>query len=201
MRSRKNKEYDTVASAMQISQTELKGLYTITPDVFQDSRGAFMEIFHSEKFKTVGLDLTFVQENISVSKKGVVRGLHFQWDKPLGKYVRVGKGSAFCVAVDIRKNSPTRARWLGFDLDESNKIQLYLVPGFAFGFCATSGITEIDYHYTAHYNPKGESNIIWNDPDVGIRWPVKEPILSPRDQEAETFKEWLARPESEFFKM
>ncbi|MDP3963888.1 MAG: dTDP-4-dehydrorhamnose 3,5-epimerase [bacterium] len=186
---------------MRITETSLKGVFTIAPDIIADARGAFMEIFHAEKFGQAGIKANFLQENISLSKKGVIRALHFQWDPPLGKFVRIIHGKAFAVAVDLRKNSETLGRWLGFELSGENRLQLFLPFGFAFGFCALDDATELNYHFTVPWNPKGESAIIWNDPDIGIDWPVTEPILSGRDAQAGTFKEWLARPESDKFRV
>jgi dTDP-4-dehydrorhamnose 3,5-epimerase len=183
---------------MNFSSTILEGLNVIEPQVHEDERGYFMEVFHRDKFREAGFDLNFVQENISLSKRGVVRGLHFQWDKPLAKLIRIVRGSALVVAVDIRKSSPTLGKWFGLELSEENKKQLYVMPGFASGFSVISGEAAVNYNYTAVYNPAGESNILWKDPDIGIEGPLNtEPILSPRDAEAISFADWLKDPRSD----
>ncbi len=131
--------------------------------------------------------------------KSVVRGLHFQWDPPLAKLIRVSWGLIFAVAVDIRKKSPALGKWMGIELSAEERKEMYVPPGFASGFCSLSDPAQVEYLYTAPYNPKGESSIIWNDPEIGIRWPVKNPVLSPRDASGQTFQEWLKRPESDCF--
>ncbi|TSC96827.1 MAG: dTDP-4-dehydrorhamnose 3,5-epimerase [Parcubacteria group bacterium Athens0714_26] len=182
---------------MKIEKTDINDLYIITPEVFRDNRGFFIEVCRKDKFKEAGIDVDFVQFNQSQSKKGVVRGLHFQWDKPLGKLIRVTKGNAFVVVVDIRKKSDTFKQWFGLELSEDNKKLLYAPSGFAAGFCALSDLVDVQYGYTALYNSKAESNIIWNDLDIGIEWPIKNPIISDRDKNAQTFQNWVIRPESE----
>lgn len=185
---------------MKIEQNnKIKDLYIISPEVFNDVRGFFMEVCRQDKLREAGIDANFVQFNQSQSKKGVVRGLHFQWDQPLGKLIRVTKGSAYVVAADIRKKSDTFKQWVGMELSEENKKLLYVPAGFAAGFCALSDLTDVQYSYTVLYNSKGESNIIWNDPDIGIDWPIKDPILSDRDKNAQTLKQWIERPELNLF--
>ncbi len=181
---------------MNIKETDLKGLYGIEPKVYEDFRGFFIEVYRKDVFKDLGLDLNFVQNNQSRSKKGVIRALHFQYDPPIGKLMRVTLGEAYVAAVDIRKNSPTFGKWLSFNLSDHNKKMLYASPGFAIGFCALSDIMDMQYKFTALYNSKGESNIRWDDSDVGIDWPEKNPIVSERDRGAQSFKEWLEKPES-----
>lgn len=141
-------------------------------------------------------DTSFVQENHSLSKKGVLRGLHFQYDPPLGKMMRVVRGAAFVVAVDIRFNSPTRGKWFGIELSAENQKQLFAPAGFASGFCVTGEVAEVEYHYTVHYNAKGEAAIRYDDTQIAIAWPKKDPIVSDRDQQAMSFAEWLKRPEA-----
>lgn len=179
----------------------MSGLFIITPEPLEDERGFFMELYHRDKFATGGIDATIVQANNSWSKKGVVRGLHFQWDEPLGKLMRVPTGAAFLVAVDIRKNSPTFGKWFGEEFSPKNNKIIWAPPGFAMGFCALEEGTTLNYMFTALYNPRGEGSILWNDSDIGIKWPVAEPIVSERDKSAMTLKEWLARPESDLFKL
>jgi len=184
---------------VKIEENKIKGLYIITPTIHSDDRGFLMEVFHEGKFKEAGIEVKFVQDNQSQSQKNVVRELHFQWDKPLGKLFRVIRGSAFMVAVDIRKNSETLGQWFGEEFNEENKKIIFAPPGFATGFCALEDKTDIQYKYTALYNPDGESNILWNDKRIGIKWPIENPILSERDSAAQTLDEWLIRPESNYF--
>lgn len=178
----------------------MPGLFVIKPDVKGDERGFFMEVFRQDVFAKNGLDLQFVQVNHSRSGLNVLRGLHFQYDKPLGKLIRVINGRAYVVAVDIRKNSPTLGRWQGMELSAENKTLLYVPAGFASGFCVLDEIAEVEYQYTALYNPQGESNILWNDQALNIAWPLKNLIISERDKNANTLAEWLKKPESELFK-
>ena len=184
---------------MQIEETQLKGLYVISPKLISDERGFFMEAIRRDEFEKAGLPTRFVQVNHTSSKQHVLRGLHFQWDKPLGKVIRVIKGSAFMAFVDIRKKSETLGRSFLIEVSEDNKKIIYAPPGFAAGFCVPGDIAQVEYFYTEFYNPKGESSILWNDPEVAIPWPVINPILSQRDKNAETLDTWLKRPESDSF--
>ena len=184
---------------MIIEETPLRGLLVITPEIIEDNRGYFMELFRTDRFAEHGAPPTFVQQNLSYSKQGVIRALHFQWDKPLGKLVRVVEGRALAVGVDIRKKSPTLGKWFSVELSAKNKRSFYCPPGFAFGFCAFAGSVAVQYLYTALRNADAESSFLWNDPDIGVVWPVKDPVLSEKDANAQTFKEWLARPESDLF--
>jgi dTDP-4-dehydrorhamnose 3,5-epimerase len=159
--------------------------------VFEDSRGFFMEVFHQDFFRKAGLPSKFVQLNLSRSSKGVLRGLHFQWEPPMGKLMRVTVGKAFLVAVDIRKNSPTLGEWFGMELSEDIKKQVWAPAGFARGFCVLSDIAEIQYLCTGTFNAACESGISWNDPDIGIQWPIKEPIISEKDMKAQRLSQWL----------
>jgi len=184
---------------MRVVAEHLNGLRVLTPDVFEDERGFFLEAYRQDQFKALGLPESFVQENHSGSVRGVVRGLHFQWDPPMGKLMRVTRGTALLMAVDIRKGSPTLGKWVGVEASAENRIQVWAPPGFARGFCVLSDFAEIQYKCTGIYNNKGESGIRWNDPAIGIQWPVREPILSAKDQSAQTLEEWLARPQSNAF--
>ncbi len=184
---------------MQIESTHLGDLKVLAPEVFEDERGFFMEVYREDQFKTLGLPYHFVQENHSRSAKGVVRGLHFQWDPPQGKLMRVVYGIAFLMAVDIRKGSPTLGQWFGIEASAENKRQVWAPPGFARGFCVLTDFAEIQYKCTALWNPNGESGILWNDPEIGIKWPANEPILSGKDGEAQTLKQWLDSPLSDHF--
>ena len=184
---------------IRIESRHLGDVTVLASEVFEDERGFFMEVYRSDQYKALGLPTEFVQDNHSRSKRGVVRGLHFQWDPPMGKLMRVTYGSAFLIAVDIRKGSPTLGRWFGVEVSAQDKKQVWAPAGFARGFCVTSDFAEIQYKCTGIYNPKGESGIRWNDPKVGIQWPVKEPELSGKDRQAQTLDEWLASPASNHF--
>jgi len=173
----------------------------LIPDIFQDSRGFFMEAYREDQFKAHGLPTHFVQDNHSRSARGVVRGLHFQWEPPMGKLMRVTLGSAFLVAVDIRKDSPTIGKWVGVEASAENRRQVWAPAGFARGFCVLSDFAEIQYKTTGLYNSKAESGILWNDPAIGIKWPlpVGEVQLSEKDKKAQTLAQWLASRDSENF--
>jgi dTDP-4-dehydrorhamnose 3,5-epimerase len=184
---------------MQFTKLELSGLILVESTAHADVRGHFMEAFNARNFATEGIQLDLQQHNISHSKKDVVRGLHFQWDKPLDKFIRVTRGSAFLVAVDIRKQSPTYGKWYGKEIKETDHLGLYAPFGFATGFCALEDATEIEYYYSAFFNPQGESNIAWNDPDLAIVWPITEALLSDRDAAADSLAAWAKKPESDLF--
>jgi dTDP-4-dehydrorhamnose 3,5-epimerase len=158
----------------KINETSIKNVYIIEPTVFGDERGYFMETYNQNEFKESGLDLNFVQDNQSKSTKGVLRGLHFQYKHPQGKLVRVIKGEVFDVAVDLRKNSPTYGKWEGVVLSEDNKKQFYIPEGFAHGFLVLSDEAEFTYKCTDFYDPDDEGGILWNDPEIGIEWPLND---------------------------
>jgi dTDP-4-dehydrorhamnose 3,5-epimerase len=183
-----------------IESRHLNGLCVLKPQVFQDDRGFFTEVFRADQFKELGLPTQFLQDNHSGSVRNVVRGLHFQWDPPMGKLMRVTRGTAFLIAVDIRKGSPTLGKWFGSEISADSRKQVWAPAGFARGFCVLSDYAEIQYKCTGIYSNKGESGILWDDPEIGIQWPVHEPLLSDKDRKAQTLKEWLARPESENFR-
>ena len=185
---------------IKIESRHLQDVVVLVPDVFQDSRGFFMETFREDQFKAHGLPYHFVQDNHSRSAKGVVRGLHFQWEPPMGKLMRVTQGSAFLVAVDIRKGSPTLGKWAGIEASAENRREVWAPAGFARGFCVLSDFAEIQYKCTGAYNNKAESGILWNDPAVGIQWPVTNAELSEKDKKAQTLAQWLDSPASENFK-
>jgi len=184
---------------IQVEAQYLNGVFVLVPEIFQDDRGFFMESWRRDQFKEIGLDLDFVQDNHSRSARGVVRGLHFQWDPPMGKLMRVTRGTAFLVAVDIRKGSPSLGQWVGVEASEENRRQVWAPAGFARGFCALSESADIQYKCTGSYNSKGESGILWNDPAIGVEWPAKNPILSDKDRVARTLEQWLQSPESDHF--
>ena len=152
-------------------QTELPGVVIIEPTVFGDARGYFMETFQKEEFAAAGIDHEFVQDNQSMSKKGVLRGLHFQKEYPQGKLVRVIKGRVFDVAVDLRSGSETYGKWYGVELTEENKKQFYISEGFAHGFLVLSDEAEFCYKVTDFYHPGDEGGLAWNDPEIGVEWP------------------------------
>jgi dTDP-4-dehydrorhamnose 3,5-epimerase len=185
---------------IRIESAHLNGLVVLAPDVFEDERGFFMEVFRADQFKELGLPYNFVQDNHSRSQKGVLRGLHFQWEPPMGKLMRVTYGSAYLVAVDIRKGSPSLGQWFGIEVSAQNKKQVWAPAGFARGFYTLSDFAEIQYKCTGTYNNKGEGGFLWNDPEIGVEWPVTDLILSDKDKKAQTFSEWLAKPESDNFK-
>ena len=183
-----------------IESRHLNGLCVLKQPVFQDERGFFTEVFRADQFKQIGLPTEFLQDNHSGSVHGVLRGLHFQWDQPMGKLMRVIRGTAFLMAVDIRKGSPTLGKWFGIEVSAESRKQVWAPAGFARGFCVLSDYAEIQYKCTAIYNSKGESGIRWNDPDIGIEWPLKDFIVSEKDRKARTLNEWLKSPESDNFR-
>ncbi|MDD6844858.1 MAG: dTDP-4-dehydrorhamnose 3,5-epimerase [Clostridia bacterium] len=168
---------------IKVEKTPIEGLYVIEPTVHQDERGYFVETYNQRDFEEAGLYYTFVQDNQSMSVKGVLRGLHFQKEFPQAKLVRVIKGTVFDVAVDIRKNSPTYGKWYGVELSEDNKKQFLISEGFAHGFVVLSDVAEFCYKVTDFYHPGDEGGIAYNDPDIGIEWPVTDNlIMSQKDQ-------------------
>jgi len=182
------KENKNIMKKFKFINTKIKDLYIIEPTVFGDDRGYFMETYNYEEFKEAGLDMVFVQDNQSKSKKGVLRGLHFQKEYSQGKLVRVLSGEVFDVAVDFRKNSETYGEWFGVILNEENKRQFYVPEGFAHGFLVTSDKAEFVYKCTNLYHPEFEGGIAWNDPDIGIEWPlenIEDVLLSEKDKNAD----------------
>jgi len=184
---------------IRIESRHLEDVVVVVPEMFRDGRGFFSEIFRADQFEAFGLPTQFVQDNHSRSVRGVIRGLHFQWSPPMGKLMRVIAGAAFLVAVDIRKGSPTLGEWVGIEATSENRRCVWAPAGFARGFCALSDGTEIEYKCTGIYNSKAESAIRWNDPAIGIRWPIADPIISEKDRNALLLAEWLALPESANF--
>jgi dTDP-4-dehydrorhamnose 3,5-epimerase len=174
---------------MNIIPTSLEGLLIIEPDVFGDTRGYFLETYHQGRYRSAGLDTTFVQDNLSFSKKGSLRGLHFQITHPQAKLVQAVTGKIFDVAVDIRPESPTFGKWSSALLSEENKRQLFIPGGFAHGFCVLSESAHVAYKCSDYYSPEDESGILWSDPAIAIDWPVKDPILSDKDQQYSCLKD------------
>lgn len=169
---------------MQVEDTPLPGVKLLTPKVFGDERGFFMETFNQRTAAGAGIPAEWVQDNHSYSQYGVLRGLHYQYPTWQGKLVRVVQGEIFDVAVDIRRDSATFGRWFGARLSGENKQQLYLPEGFAHGFCVTSEDAHVLYKCTTLYQPDEDAGVLWNDPDIGIEWPVDSPILSDKDANA-----------------
>lgn len=170
---------------IKVETCHIDGLKVILPTVFGDERGYFMETYHYHDFKEAGIDVTFVQDNQSASKKGVLRGLHFQLQYPQDKLVRVIRGEVFDVAVDLRQASPTYGQWYGVHLSEENKKMFFIPKGFAHGFLVLSDYAEFAYKCTDFYHPNDEGGLLWSDPEIGISWPVSEDmelIISEKDK-------------------
>lgn len=180
---------------IKVTTCEIEGLYVIEPTVFKDERGYFMETYNQNDFKEAGLNMTFVQDNQSMSVKGVLRGLHFQKQYPQGKLVRAVRGTVFDVAVDLRSDSKTYGKWFGVTLSAENKKQFYIPEGFAHGFLVLSDEAEFAYKCTDFYHPGGEGGLLWSDPEIGVEWPIEpgmELIISEKDKKwsglKDTFK-------------
>lgn len=180
-----------------IESRHLEDIVVIVPKAHHDDRGFFMEVYRADQFRELGLPSEFVQDNHSFSRKGVVRGLHFQWEPLMGKLMRVSRGTAFLVAVDIRKGSPTLGQWFGLEASAENMKQVWAPAGFARGFCALTDEVEVQYKCTGIYNDRAESAIRWDDPDVGVEWPLKEVRLSDKDRNAHSLRVWLTSPDAE----
>ena len=174
---------------MNVIETSLPGVLLIEPKVYADTRGFFMETYHAADFRARGIDATFVQDNQSRSVRGVLRGLHYQEPNPQGKLVRCTRGALYDVAVDIRVGSPQFGKWTATELTEENRRMLWVPPGFAHGFCALSDVADLVYKCTEFYEAQSDRSIVWNDPDIGIAWPIPKPTLSPKDAEAPRLKD------------
>ena len=177
---------------MKFVATSLPGVIRTVPTLYRDDRGFFMETWQAQRFRDAGIDVEFVQDNFSHSSKGTLRGLHYQIERPQGKLVRVVSGQVFDVAVDLRKTSPGFGRWVGEILSADNKHQLWVPPGFGHGFLVLSETAEFEYKCTDYYAPEFECSIRWDDPDIGIKWPLlagEEPVLSGRDAAAPYLKD------------
>jgi dTDP-4-dehydrorhamnose 3,5-epimerase len=166
---------------VRVVASALPGVLLIDLDVHEDGRGFFVETYHAERYSQHGIVGPFVQDNHSRSVGGTLRGLHLQLRRPQGKLIRVIEGEIFDVAVDVRRRSPTFGRWVGVRLSATNFKQVFIPPGFAHGFCVVSPAAQVVYKCTDVYDPEGEIGIAWNDPAIGIAWPVGDPVLSPRD--------------------
>ncbi len=167
---------------MNLTRFEIEGLLLIEPKVFGDARGFFLESWNELRYREAGLAATFVQDNLSFSRRGALRGLHFQNPAPQAKLVSVLQGEVFDVAVDIRRRSPTFGRWHGVNLSAENKRQFFIPPGFAHGFAVLSDAALFFYKCTDFYAPQHEVTVAWDDPDIGIQWPLANPVLSDKDQ-------------------
>jgi len=177
-------------------ETSIEGVYIIEPTVVGDNRGYFMESYSKRDFEEAGLTMNFVQDNESKSKKGVLRGLHFQTKHTQGKLVRVVEGEVFDVAVDLREGSPTFGKWTGVTLTAENKKQFYIPEGFAHGFLVLSETATFQYKCTDYYAPEYDGGVLWNDPEIGIEWPlegIEEVLLSDKDQKQQTLKEFMSK--------
>ena len=168
---------------MKILETSLPGVMVIEPQVFGDKRGFFLETFRDDIFKDAGIHESFVQDNHSRSSKGVLRGLHYQLIQPQGKLVRVTRGGVFDVAVDVRKGSPAFGQWYGTTLDEESMRMMYIPQGFAHGFVVLSETADFIFKCTDYYHPESEQGILWNDSEIGIKWPIVDTKLSQKDTE------------------
>lgn len=166
---------------MKVTETKLPGVLRVEPEIYADLRGYFLETFQAERYRAAGLPGDFVQDNVSFSKGRVLRGLHLQYPNPQGKLIYAVEGEIFDVAVDLRAGSPSFGRWSGERLSAGNGRQLYIPEGFAHGFCVVSDSARVAYKCTALFAPDCDLAVLWSDPDIGIDWPVKEPVLSEKD--------------------
>ena len=178
---------------MRVVPTGIAGVLIVEPDIHADGRGFFLETYHADRYRQHGIAGPFVQDNHSRSVAGTLRGLHLQLRHPQGKLIRVIEGEIFDVAVDARRGSPTFGRWVGVALTAENFKQVYVPPGFAHGFCVVSAIAQVEYKCTDIYDPASEIGVAWNDPALGISWPVTQPLLSKRDSRHPTLAELTDR--------
>jgi len=178
---------------VQVIDLPLAGLKLIKPRVFPDRRGFFVETYQLPRYREFGVECEFVQDNHSRSARGTLRGLHYQASPGQAKLIRVATGTIYDVAVDIRPDSPTFGKWYGTYLTAEEHEQVFIPVGFAHGFCVMSEAADVLYKVSTVYDPKTESGIRWNDPEIGVEWPVKEPLLSPRDEQTESFADYARR--------
>jgi dTDP-4-dehydrorhamnose 3,5-epimerase len=181
---------------MKVTELELPGARLIEPSVHEDTRGFFVETWSRSRYADAGIDVAFVQDNHSRSVGGTLRGLHYQHAPGQAKLVRVARGRIFDVAVDLRPDSPTFGRWKGVELDDQRHHQLFLPVGFAHGFCVLSEVADVVYRVSSPYAPDAERTIAWDDPELGIEWPVEAPLLSPRDRSGTAFADLRGRGQS-----
>lgn len=180
---------------MNVIKTALPGVLILEPKVISDNRGAFMEVFHAKRYAEAGISYVFVQDNYSKSVQDTLRGMHFQEPNAQGKLIQVISGSVYDVVVDIRRGSPTFRMWRGVDLSSENHKQLWIPPGYAHGFLVRSPTAEVLYKCTDFYRPDTDYSLAWNDPEIGIRWPVQHPLLSKKDAEAPRLSEIKVLPQ------
>lgn len=178
---------------MKFTQTHLPGVVLVEPDVFRDARGFFLETFHERKYREGGIPWSFVQDNQSRSQRGTLRGLHAQLERPQGKLVRALRGEIWDVAVDARPGSATFGQWFGATLSDADFRQLFVPPGFLHGFCVLSEVAEVEYKCTAFYDREDEIGVRWDDPAIGIAWPLRDPLLSPKDAQLPSLEELRPR--------
>jgi len=174
---------------MKVLETDLPGVLVVEPTVHGDHRGFFLETYHRARYAEHGIDGAFVQDNHSRSEGAILRGLHAQGRRPQGKLVRAVEGTIFDVAVDIRVGSPSFGRWVGVELSAESFRQLWVPPGFAHGFCVLSGAAQVEYKCTELYAPDDELTVAWDDPEIGVAWPLDQPVLSDKDRRAKTLAE------------
>jgi dTDP-4-dehydrorhamnose 3,5-epimerase len=184
--------YDWSENSVKVTETILPGVLIIEPKVFGDHRGFFKETYQADRYREIGIELPFVQDNHSRSQRGVLRGLHLQLTRPQGKLVSCSAGSVYDVAVDVDPTSETFGKHVGVELSESNHLQMWIPPGYAHGFCVLSEVADFQYKCTDLYFPEDEGGLIWNDPDVAIDWPIDNPALSDKDTKLPTLKELKA---------
>lgn len=188
---------------MEIEKTKFSDVLVLTPKVWSDDRGYFYEVFHKDKFIEAGLPQEFVQDNLSYSKKGVLRGMHFQWNPHQGKLVRTVLGKVYDVVIDIKRGSPTFGQWFGIELSDENHKMLWVPPGYAHGFLTLSDEAIFEYKCTGMYSPGNEGIVRYDDPEINIDWPkiagINEFLLAPKDAQGATFAEWQKTPEFETF--
>jgi len=177
---------------VKVIETQLPGVLIFEPKIFGDQRGFFTETYQQQRYSEAGIELPFVQDNHSRSARGVLRGLHFQRTRPQGKLVRVSRGAVYDVAVDINPKSPTCGQYVGVELNDENHRQLWVPPGYAHGFCVLSDVADFIYKCTDYYFPDDEGGLLWNDADVQIPWPIKNPQLSAKDQLNPTLSQLIA---------
>lgn len=178
---------------MKVFPTDLDGVLVIEPQVHRDERGFFAETYHAARYAAAGIGATFVQDNHSRSVKHTLRGLHAQLERPQAKLLRVLRGRIFDVVVDVRVGSPTFKRWVGVELSDENFRQIFVPIGFAHGFCVLSDVAEVEYKCSDVYQAGDELGLAWNDPEIGVAWPVKDPLLSPKDRDGKPLARLLDR--------
>ena len=174
---------------MNVHKTELDGVVVIEPNVFNDQRGYFLETYNQKRYQEIGINSNFVQDNLSFSKKGTLRGLHYQYPHDQAKLVQVIQGEVFDVVVDIRRKSPMFGKWIGQYLSDENNLQIFVPEGFAHGFCVLSDTALFHYKCSDFYAPECEGGVLWSDPDVGVDWPLDSPLVSEKDAQFSCLKD------------